>query len=45
MFLQYVIQKGEQEDGVIYDQIIGGKGFCIVESMIENYCSFIYLVV
>ena len=43
--LQYVIQKGEQEDGVTYDQIAGGKGFRIAESTTENHRSSIHSAV
>ena len=43
--LQYVIQKGEQQDDVTYDQIAGGKGFRIAESKTENHRSSIHSAV
>lgn len=43
--LQYVIQKGEQESDVTYDQISGGKGFRIAESTTENHRSSIHSAV
>jgi type III restriction enzyme len=39
--LQYVIQKGEQEDDVTYDQLADGKGFHIAESTTESHRSSI----
>ena len=43
--LQYVIQKGEQLDGVTSEQIQAGTGFRVAESTVENHRSSVHSAV
>ena len=43
--LQYVIQKGEQLDGVTSDQVQAGTSFRVAESTVENHRSSIHSAV